>query len=91
MMFLSYLRFIETASDGHMRLMCCGNAVTGIGNVPKWDPPKRKQKFKMLKNGDLQVIVNDPNEKKDDEKNEKEELASDEEVDASAPEKYLDE
>ena len=45
----------------------------------------------MLKNGDLQVIVNDPNEKKDDEKNEKEELASDEEVDASAPEKYLDE
>ena len=62
-----------------------------IGNVPKWDPPKRKQKFKMLKNGDLQVIVNDPNEKKDDEKNEKEELASDEDVDASAPEKYLDE
>ena len=75
-----------------MRLMCCGNAVTGIGNVPKWDPPKRKQKFKMLKNGDLQVIVNDPNDKKtDDEKNEKEELASDEDVDASAPEKYLDE
>ena len=74
-----------------MRLMCCGNAVTGIGNVPKWDPPKRKQKFKMLKNGDLQVIVNDPNEKKDDEKKEKEECASDDDVDASAPPKYLDE
>lgn len=84
-------RSIEVTGDGHMRLMCCGKAVTGIGNVPKWDPPKRKQKFRLLKNGDLQVIVDDPNEKKDDEKKEKEECASNDDVDASAPPKYLDE
>ena len=22
---------------------CCGKDVTGIGNVPKWDPPRRKK------------------------------------------------
>ena len=26
-----------------MRLRCCGKYVTGIGNVPKWDPPRRKK------------------------------------------------
>ena len=30
-----------------MRLVCCGKPVTGIGNVPKWDPPRRKR-FKKL-------------------------------------------
>ena len=24
-----------------MRLYCCGKAVTGIGNVPKWEPVSR--------------------------------------------------
>ena len=24
-------------------LRCCGKYVTGIGNVPKWDPPRRKK------------------------------------------------
>ncbi len=24
-----------------MRMYCCGKAVTGIGNVPRWDPPVR--------------------------------------------------
>ena len=36
-------RFIETSDDGHMRLMCCGKPVTGIGNVPQWNPPVRKR------------------------------------------------
>jgi len=22
---------------------CCGKYVTGIGNVPKWDPPRKKR------------------------------------------------
>ena len=25
-----------------MRLYCCGKAVTGIGNVPKWEPVRRQ-------------------------------------------------
>jgi len=40
-------RFIFVGEDGHMRLKCCGNYVTGIGNVPVWDPPRRK-KFRPL-------------------------------------------
>lgn len=36
-------RFIHVADDGHMRLRCCGKYVTGIGNVPKWDPPRHKK------------------------------------------------
>jgi len=40
-------RFIFVGDDGHMRLKCCGKAVTGIGNVPVWDPPRRK-KFRPL-------------------------------------------
>ena len=39
-------RFIHVADDGHMRLRCCGKYVTGIGNVPKWDPPVRKALIK---------------------------------------------
>ncbi len=27
----------------NFRLRCCGKYVTGIGNVPKWDPPHRKE------------------------------------------------
>lgn len=40
-------RFIFVGEDGHMRLKCCGKNVTGIGNVPVWDPPRRK-KFRPL-------------------------------------------
>lgn len=36
-------RFIYVGDDGHMRLRCCGKNVTGIGNVPIWDPPRRKK------------------------------------------------
>ena len=32
-----------------MRLYCCGKAVTGIGNVPKWEPVSR--------GGDKQLVV----------------------------------
>lgn len=43
-------RFIHVVDDGHMRLRCCGKYVTGIGNVPIWDPPrKNKTKFSHLK------------------------------------------
>jgi hypothetical protein len=34
-------RFIHTADDGHMRLRCCSKYVTGIGNVPKIDNPRK--------------------------------------------------
>lgn len=44
-------RFIHVADDGHMRLRCCGKYVTGIGNVPVWDPPKRKN-FKPISTAD---------------------------------------
>uniref|UniRef100_A0A0K2TXH1 Uncharacterized protein n=1 Tax=Lepeophtheirus salmonis TaxID=72036 RepID=A0A0K2TXH1_LEPSM len=37
-------KFIYVGDDGHMRLSCCGKYVTGIGNVPKWDPPPRRLK-----------------------------------------------
>jgi hypothetical protein len=37
-------RFIHVADDGHMRLRCCGKYVTGIGNVPRWDPPRKKER-----------------------------------------------
>ncbi len=42
-------RFINVADDGHMRLRCCGKDVTGIGNVPIWDNP-RKSKFQPINN-----------------------------------------
>ncbi len=42
-------RFIHVADDGHMRLRCCGKYVTGIGNVPVWDPPRKKSQFTALK------------------------------------------
>ncbi|TRY79645.1 hypothetical protein TCAL_12607 [Tigriopus californicus] len=42
-------RFIHVADDGHMRLRCCGKYVTGIGNVPKWDPPPPRKS--LMKNG----------------------------------------
>ena len=34
-------RFIHTADDGHMRLRCCGKYVTGIGNVPRIENPRK--------------------------------------------------
>jgi len=40
-------RFVFVGEDGHMRLHCCGKAVTGIGNVPVFDPPRRK-KFRPI-------------------------------------------
>ena len=42
-------RFLHVSDDGHMRLRCCGKNITGIGNVPVWDPPRRK-KFAHLRN-----------------------------------------
>ena len=70
-----------------MRLICCGKAVTGIGNVPKWDPPRRKHKLLTEKDKELElaVDVDDPDEEEKDEK------ASGKNGDASAPPKYFDE
>ena len=44
-------RFIFVGEDGHMRLRCCGKYVTGIGNVPVWDPP-RKKRFQPINHDD---------------------------------------
>ena len=73
-----------------MRLMCCGKPVTGIGNVPKWDPPRRKHKLLTEKDKVLEVVM-DADDDEDDEKNEKDEIASGNNGDASAPPKYFDE
>ena len=35
-------RFILVGDDGHMRLKCCGEYVTGIGHVPLIESSKRK-------------------------------------------------
>ena len=43
-------RFLHVSDDGHMRLRCCGKNITGIGNVPVWDPPRRAAKFAHLRN-----------------------------------------
>ena len=32
--------------DGHMRIFCCGRAVTGIGHVVVYKPPPKKEKPK---------------------------------------------
>jgi len=79
-------RFIEVQEDGHMRLMCCGKAVTGIGNVPKWDPPRRKHKLLTEKDKELELAI-DVDDNEDDENDEK---ASGKNGDASAPPKYFD-
>ena len=39
---ISY-RVIDIADDGHMRIKCCGKIVTGIGNVPPYEIPRRKK------------------------------------------------
>ncbi|XP_023322370.1 uncharacterized protein LOC111696850 [Eurytemora carolleeae] len=36
-------RFIFIGDDGHMRIICCGNAVTGIGNVAVYTPPTKSK------------------------------------------------
>ncbi len=41
-------KFIHVADDGHMRLRCCSKYVTGIGNVPRWDPPRRAKQEELL-------------------------------------------
>ena len=81
-----------------MRLMCCGKAVTGIGNVPKWDPPRRKRKYLPDKEKEeLKVVVDvedneeDEEEEEEEEQNEKDEMASGNNLEASAPPKYFDE
>ena len=66
--------------------MCCGKAVTGIGNVPKWDPPRRKHKLLTEKDKELELAV-DVDDNEDDEHDEK---ASGKNGDASAPPKYFD-
>ena len=83
-------RFIEVADDGHMRLMCCGKAVTGIGNVPKWDPPRRRHKLLPDKEKDLEVVV-DAGDNEEEEQHENGEISSDTHLEASAPPKYSDE
>ena len=83
---MNIFRFIEVQEDGHMRLMCCGKAVTGIGNVPKWDPPRRKHKLLTEKDKELELAV-DVDDNEDDEHDEK---ASGKNGDASAPPKYFD-
>ena len=83
-------RFVEVQDDGHMRLVCCGKEVTGIGNVPKWDPPRRKRKLLIPKDKELEVVV-DAEDNDDDEKNEKSEIESGNNLDASAPPKYFNE
>ena len=35
-----------------MRLYCCGKAVTGIGNVPKWEPVRRNNDKVLTDSGD---------------------------------------
>jgi len=47
-------RFVKVGDDGHMRLYCCGKAVTGIGNVPKWEPVRRG---KQGGDADKQLVV----------------------------------
>jgi hypothetical protein len=34
-------KFTETGDDGHMRIFCCGKAVTGIGNVVVYKKPSK--------------------------------------------------
>ena len=33
-----------TGEDGHMRIYCCGKAVTGIGHVVVYKPPPKPEK-----------------------------------------------
>ena len=73
-----------------MRLICCGKPVTGIGNVPKWDPPRRKKITKKKEEEkDLKVVIDEGDE--DKEADEKDNEGSDENLEASAPPKFLDE
>ena len=72
-----------------MRMICCGKAVTGIGNVPKWDPPRRKR-FQKLDNEekDLKVVVDTGDDEKG--QTEENEMASINDMEASAPPKSFD-
>ena len=40
-----------------MRLYCCGKAVTGIGNVPKWEPVRRNNDKVLTDSGDKIKIL----------------------------------
>jgi len=37
-------RFMYTGEDGHMRIFCCGRAITGIGHVVVYKPPPKPPK-----------------------------------------------
>ncbi len=43
--------------DGHMRIFCCGRAVTGIGHVVVYKPPPKKEKPKKR---NVDAEKNDP-------------------------------
>jgi hypothetical protein len=43
--------------DGHMRIFCCGRAVTGIGHVVVYKPPPKKEKAKKR---NVDAEKNDP-------------------------------
>jgi len=36
-------KLVFTGDDGHMRIICCGKAVTGIGNVAVYNPPSKSK------------------------------------------------
>lgn len=36
-------KLIFTGDDGHMRIICCGKSVTGIGNVSVYTPPNKNK------------------------------------------------
>ena len=39
----NFCRLINVGDDGHMRLKCCGKIVTGIGNVPPYEVPRKRK------------------------------------------------
>ena len=41
-----------TGEDGHMRIFCCGRAVTGIGHVVVYKPPPKIPKPPKKRNFD---------------------------------------
>ncbi len=55
--YLVFFRFMYIGEDGHMRIFCCGRAVTGIGHVVVYKPPPKKEKPKKR---NVDAEKNDP-------------------------------